>query len=83
MRLIGRRSTEDYEKPDDNNSVKDLLGLMINASTNLKANKHPVEPITVLDLNPAELHNFCVCWCAPSRSAPKLGLGGGRLGVGL
>lgn len=50
MRLIGRRSTEDYEKPDDNHSVKDLLGLMINASTNLKANKHPVEPITVLDI---------------------------------
>ncbi|XP_078174800.1 cytochrome P450 734A6-like [Carex rostrata] len=50
VRLIGRRSTEDYEKPDDDNSVKDLLGLMINASTNLKANKHPVEPITVLDI---------------------------------
>ncbi|KAJ3694190.1 hypothetical protein LUZ60_009670 [Juncus effusus] len=37
VRLIGRRTDDDYKSEKHDENAKDLLGLMINASTNLKA----------------------------------------------
>jgi PHYB activation tagged suppressor 1 len=50
VRLIGRRSTEDDGKEKQEDSVKDLLGLMINASTNLRASNQAMGPMTVHDI---------------------------------